>query len=59
MDRKTKPAPDTTLTVDQVIAALPTPCSKIYGDYERGYNKALEHATEKILALLSDDAKES
>lgn len=40
------------LTAEEVIAALPKECTKVYGDYERGYNKALGHAAEKLRALL-------
>jgi hypothetical protein len=41
------------LTEKEIIDVLPVDCSKVYGDFERGYNKALSHAREKIHAALT------
>jgi hypothetical protein len=40
-----------------VMAALPQDCTKIYGDYERGYNKALTHVREKVSELFLSQEK--
>jgi hypothetical protein len=39
-------------TRQTLLAALPKECSKIYGDYERGYNKALGHVHQSLSAVL-------
>jgi hypothetical protein len=39
------------VSLEQLEGALPSECSKIYTDYEKGYNKALRHARESLKAL--------
>jgi hypothetical protein len=49
----------TTDDIQALIALLPQDCTQVYGDYERGYNKALSHVREALNALASQAAPDA